>query len=155
MYIVEVSTKTKFKIEIIPLVVSDYKFLPKKRYFFDWKTEEAFENFKLRIVGTKVVLGIISLQRIPEEWRVHVRLLTVSKENSGHQKQFDRIAGNLLAHAAKMAVQEYAEFACVSLKPKTKIFKHYIDKYKMKITGATLSIEVPEILDLINYYDHD
>jgi hypothetical protein len=33
------------------------------------------------------------------------------------------------------------------------IAQHYIEKYKMNITGATLSLEVPEILDLINQFD--
>lgn len=38
--------------------------------------------------------------------------------------------------------------------PLQPIAKHYIDKYQMQITGTTLSIEIPEILDLINLYDH-
>jgi len=41
------------------------------------------------------------------------------------------------------------------LKPKTEIARHYIDKYKMNITGATLSLEVPAILDLINLFDNN
>jgi len=30
-----------------------------------------------------------------------------------------------------------------------------MDKYAMRLTGMTLSIEVPEIIDLINFYDND
>ncbi|WP_146948813.1 N-acetyltransferase, partial [Cyclobacterium qasimii] len=101
------------------------------------------------------IIGLISLEKIPEEWRVHIRLLTLSKGNIGREKQFDRIAGNLIAYAARIAVKEYAEYACVSLRPKSQIAQHYIDKYNMKLTGMTLSIEVPEILDLINQYDHE
>jgi hypothetical protein len=58
-------------------------------------------------------------------------------------------------HIAKIAVREYGELACVSLKPKPQIAKHYIEKYNMNVTGITLSIEVPEIIDLINKYDKD
>jgi hypothetical protein len=43
----------------------------------------------------------------------------------------------------------------ISLRPKTEIAQHYIDKYKMNITGMTLSLEVPKILELIELYDHD
>ncbi len=39
--------------------------------------------------------------------------------------------------------------------PKSQIAQHYINKYNMNITGMTLSIEVPEIIDLINLYDND
>ncbi len=41
----------------------------------------------------------------------------------------------------------------ISLRPKTILTKHYIQKYKMKITGQVLSIEVPELIDLINEYE--
>ncbi len=153
MNIKEVSTNKIFPIDIIPIEKADYKALGKRRYFFDWKEEQNEEVYKLVIQGEKTILGLISLERIPSELRVHIRLLTVSKENKGNKKKFDKIAGNLIAHAAKIAVAEYGEWGCVSLKPKTEIARHYIEKYKMKITGATLSLEVPEILDLINLFD--
>jgi len=58
-------------------------------------------------------------------------------------------------HAAKLAVKDYGELACLSLRPKTQIAEHYIRKYGMIVTGLTLSIEVPDILTLINTYDHE
>lgn len=79
----------------------------------------------------------------------------MSSENKGKGKIFDRIAGNLIAHVAKIAVAEYGELACVSLRPKSLIAQHYIDKYNMNVTGMTFSLEVPEIINLINQYDHD
>ncbi|MFC3414838.1 hypothetical protein [Algoriphagus hitonicola] len=60
-----------------------------------------------------------------------------------------------MAFASKIAVREFGELACVSLRPKSQIIQHYIEKYMMRITGKTLSIEVPEIIDLINKYDND
>ena len=71
------------------------------------------------------------------------------------KKRYENIAANLITHVSKIALKEYAELACVSLKPKSKIAQHYIDKYDMNITGQTLSIELPEILNLIKKYDHD
>ncbi len=155
MKIKEVSTGKDFQTEIIPVEKSDYKSLVKSRYFFDWKQEQNEEVYKLVIKGENSILGLISLERAPAEWRIHIRLLTVSKENKGSKKKFDNIAGNLITHAAKIAIAEYGELACISLKPKTGIAQHYIHTYKMNITGVTLSLEVPEILDLINLYDNN
>ncbi|SHH09069.1 N-acetyltransferase [Flavobacterium johnsoniae] len=155
MTIQETSSGKIYNVEILPVEDIDFKSIDKKRFFFDWKTERAYEIYKLKIINSNDILGIISLERIPEEWRVHIRLLTVSLENKGANKIFDNIAANLITHAAKIAVAEYAELACVSLKPKSNIAQHYIDKYNMNITGMTLSLEVPEILNLINTYDNE
>ena len=154
MYVIETFNGKRHAVTIEPLEDGDFEQLDQDRYFFDWKIEQSQEVYKLRIEGTSEILGLISLQRIPSEWRVHIRLLTVSSENKGQNKKFDKVAGNLIVHAAKIAVQDYAEMACVSLRPKSEIAQHYIDKYKMRTTGLTLSIEVPEILDLIKDYDH-
>ncbi|WP_291285283.1 N-acetyltransferase [Flavobacterium sp.] len=155
MTIQETSSGKIYNVEILPVEDIDFKSIDKKRYFFDWKTEKAYEIYKLKIINSNDILGIISLERIPQEWRIHIRLLTVSLENKGTNKKFDNIAANLITHAAKIAVAEYAELACVSLKPKSNIAQHYIDKYNMNITGMTLSLEVPEILNLINTYDNE
>lgn len=155
MTIQETSSGKIYNVEILPLEDIDFKSIDKKRYFFDWKTEKTYEIYKLKIINSNDILGIISLERIPEEWRIHIRLLTVSLENKGANKKFDNIAANLITHAAKIAVAEYAELACVSLKPKSNIAQHYIDKYNMNITGMTLSLEVPEILNLMKTYDNE
>ena len=155
MKIVDTSNGKEYPIEILPVESEDFKSLGKVRYFFDWRIERNQEVYKLQMTGSSDILGLVSLERIPNEWRIHIRLLTVSKENKGNGKKYDKIAGNLIAHVAKIAVLEFGELACVSLKPKSQIARHYIDKYNMKVTGLTLSIEMPEILDLINLYDHD
>ncbi len=155
MNIIEVATGQSHLIEIAPVQKSDFKKLPANRYFFDWNEEAAFEIFKLTIKGKDDILGLISFERIPDEVRIHVRLLTASVENVGAAKIYDRIIGNLLAYLAKLAVLDFGEWACISLRPKTQIAQHYIDKYKMNVTGVTLSLEVPEIFELIELYDHD
>lgn len=155
MNIVEISTGKIFAVLILLVEPADYKSLGRKRYYFDWHSERNQEVYKLCKVGSDDILGLISLERIPDEWRIHIRLLTVSKENKGKGKIFDNITGNLIAFAAKTAVREYGELACISLRPKSQIVQHYIDKYNMNITGMTLSIEMPEILDLIRKYGHE
>jgi hypothetical protein len=155
MVIVEVLTGKAYPIEVLPVESGDYKSFSKSRYFFDWKEEKNQEVYKLVIKGQNDVLGLVSIERIPSEWRVHIRLLTVSKENAGSEKRFENIAGNLISYATKIAVADFGELACVSLRPKSSIAKHYIDKYNMNITGMTLSLEVPEIINLINQFDND
>lgn len=155
MKITNTSTGEKHSVEILPVEIDEFKTLRKDRYFFDWKIEKNQEVYKLQIKGSSDILGLVSIERIPQEWRIHIRLLTVSKENTGNGKKYNKIAGNLIAFVAKIAIREFGELACVSLRPKSQIAQHYIDKYNMNITGMTLSIEVPEIIDLINLYDND
>lgn len=155
MTIIDTSTGEKHSVDILPVEIDEFKTLRKERYFFDWKIEKNHEVFKLLIKGSSDILGLVSIERIPQAWRIHIRFLTVSKENKGDEKKYDKIAGNLIAFAAKIAIREFGELACVSLRPKSQIAQHYIEKYNMNITGMTLSIEVPEIIDLINLYDND
>lgn len=155
MKIIDTSTGEKYSVDILPVEIDEFKTLRKDRYFFNWKIEKNQEVYKLLIKGSSDILGLISVERIPQEWRMHIRLLTVSKENKGREKKYDKIAGNLIAFVAKIAIREFGELACVSLRPKSQIAQHYIDKYNMNITGMTLSLEVPEIIDLINLYDND
>lgn len=155
MKITDTSTGEKHSVDILPVEIDEFKTLRKDRYFFDWRIEKNQEVYKLLIKGSSDILGLVSIERVPQEWRIHIRLLTVSKENKGNEKKYDKIAGNLIAFAAKIAIREFGELACVSLRPKSQIAQHYIDKYNMNITGMTLSIEVPEIIDLINLYDNE
>ncbi|MCG8307929.1 MAG: N-acetyltransferase [Cytophagales bacterium] len=155
MKIIDTSTGEKHSVDILPVEMDEFKTLRKDRYFFDWKIEKNQEVYKLQTKGSSDILGLVSIERIPQEWRIHIRLLTVSKENKGNEKKYDKIAENLIAFVAKIAIREFGELACVSLRPKSQIAQHYIDKYNMNITGMTLSIEVPEIIDLINLYDNE
>ncbi len=153
MYITDVKSGKRHDIVISPIEPEDFKFITKKEYFFNWKLEKDYEICKLRIIDQSEILGLVSFESIPDEWRIHIRLLSVSNQNKGKNKEYERVVGNLLTYLSKIAIREYGELACVSLKPKGAIAQHYIDKYGMNITGATLSIELMEILDLIKKYD--
>lgn len=155
MIVISAADGKEYKVEIEAVQANDYKSNMKSRFFFDWKEEQSQEVYKLNIVGSNDILGLVSVERIPEEWRIHIRLITVSRENKGSAKEYKNIAVNLITFISKIAVREYGELGCVSLKPKGAIARHYIDKYGMNITGMTLSVEIDEILELINIYDHD
>ena len=155
MKIINTSTGERHAIDILPVQFGEFKTLKKERYFFNWQTEQNHEVYKLQVKDSLDILGLISIERIPQEWRIHIRLLTVSKENKGHQKEYDHITGNLIAFVAKIAIREYGELACVSLRPKSQIAQHYMNRYNMNKTGLTLSIDVPAIIDLVTSYDND
>lgn len=155
MKVVKVSSNKKFEIDISRVDKADLDTITSKRHFFDWKKEKAYEISKLTIAGKKDILGLVSFECIDEEKRIHIRLLAASEENVGKDKIYDDIIGNLLAYVARQAVLKYAEWACISLRPKTQLADHYIKKYKMNTTGITLSLEVPEILELIERYSYE
>lgn len=155
MVIISCVDGEEHKVEIDFVQESDYKLITKSRYFFDWKSERRQEVYKIKVVGSGDILGLVSIDRIPEEWRSHIRLITVSKENKGRDKDYENIAGNLITFVSKIALREYGELACVSLKPKEAIAQHYIDKFGMNRTGMMLSVEIKEILEMIKIYDHD
>lgn len=155
MRIVNSTTGENFRVEVVPVEDEDFMRLTKKRYFFDWKEEKGQEVYKLTKVDSSDILGLVSIERIPDEWRIHIRLLTVSRENRGSDKVFKRIAGDLITFIAKIAVMEYGELACVSLKPEDALARHYMNRYGMNRTGLVLSVEISEIRDLIKTYDHE
>ena len=154
MYIIDVRTQKHFDVEITSIEPQDFKEITKKKYFFNWKLEKDFEIYKVTKVDDSKILGLVSIERIPEEWRIHIRLLSVSAVNKGKQKLYERIVGNMLTFISKLAIKEFAELACVSLKPKSSIAQHYIETYGMNITGVTLSLELAEIINLIEKYDN-
>ena len=152
MKVVEVRTGHVILVEIIPAELSDLK---NENFHFDWMKEVNNQVFKLRILKTHEILGLKSLEIISREKYIKIRLLEVSPENRGSNKKIELIASNLIAFASKLAVYNFAEDACVVIRPKTLVSKHYQEKYKMKQQGRLLSLEVPEILEVINMYDHD
>lgn len=153
MKMTEVKTEKEYEIEISPVEAVDFKLITKKKYFFNWKLEKEYELLKLTLKRQKEILGLASFELIPEEWRIHIRLISVSIENKASDKIYKGIVGNLLTYISKLAIKEFAELACVSLKPKGAIAQHYVDEYGMNITGATLSLELLEILALIKKFD--
>ena len=155
MYIIDVKTGSKHEVEVNSVEPEDYKLITKKEFFFNWKLEKDYEVYKISIKGDSKILGLVSVERIMDEFRIHIRLLTVSSLNKGRRKQYQRIVGNLLTFISKIAVKEFAELACVSLKPKEAVAQHYIDTYGMNITGATLSIEILEIFELLKRFDNE
>lgn len=160
MTVREVSTGRDVRISIGALERSDLKKLTRKRYFFDWKV--LFDTgyiYKLCLKGDDDVKGLMLVKDYPEEYRIEVKLLAASRENvifeneSGKKvKEYDGIAGNLLAYAARIALTRYGEKACVSLVPKTSLKHHYMKEYGMLDAGLSVYLELNSLLQIIKKF---
>ena len=153
MHIVHISSKEKLAIRVTEVAEDDYARITKKRFSFDWKQEKENDVYKLTIDGQNDILGLISLLMVDEEERIEIKLLAVSSENIGANKTYENIAGSLIAFAARLAIKGYGVNAAISLIPKTKLAKHYINKYGFETAGKSLFMEGQNLLKLLHEYD--
>ena len=155
MEITEVATGRKHRVQIDPVASTDYKRITKSRYFFNWKDFKSTNVFKLTIEGSSDILGLVSLIDHKGEPRVEIKLLAVSEENvtlKRKVKQYEDIAGCLIAYACRRSINLFAENACVSLKPKTNLKKHYEKKYGMIRTGGSWCLLGQDLLNVLHKY---
>jgi len=156
MFIVEHRSTGKIVQAIIQSIEKDdYNHLSKDRYWFNWREEKKYEVYKLTLENNQDILGLIALERFPQESRIQIRLLAVSKENRGTRGQYLNIAGDLIAYAAHQAHQAYGEWACISLVPKTELINHYMNEYSFRRAGTSLYLDGTGLVELINRFNHD
>jgi len=153
MYVIEKKSGAICDVDFSKLDYLELDLLVKYDFIFDWNEEVSFEIYRLTLTQNGKTLGLISIEMMESEYRIHIRLLSASSDNIGRNKRYDRIVGCMISQVGMIAIQKFGELACVSLRPKSVLTKHYIQKYRMKITGQLLSIEVPELIDLINEYE--
>lgn len=145
-------TSVESNAHITSVAKEDYNKITEERYWFNWKAETGYDVYKICKSGSSDILGLISLDKHPEESRIEIRLLAVSKENRGKERIFNKIVGNLIAYACYMAMEKYGILSCVSLKPKTILITHYMSKYGFKSAGMRLYIDGERMQDLIERY---
>lgn len=152
--------RTDIEVIIEPLSAGDLKKITKKRYFFNWKKDlEKALLYKLRIKDDNDIKGVMALVDYPHESRIEIQLLAASAENvilehekGEKQKDYENIAGNLIAWAARMAIAKYGINACLSLKPKTKLKSHYLAEYGMLDAGLHVFLEGSSLHTIIANY---
>lgn len=159
MKILELGTGEEKEITITLVEAADLRKLTKKRYFFDWKAVLPEAGlYKLQLKGDEDIKGVMALIDYPKERRLEIKLLAASRENvifkkdRIKQKEYERIAGNLIAFAARVAVSKYGSGACVSLLPKTELKLHYMREYGMMDGGYQVFLELRPLHDLIEKY---
>ena len=93
----------------------------------------------------------MSLVVVRSEFRVEIRLLESAKPNVGIEKEYDRIAGCLIAFACRLAFKlGFGGF--VSLVPKTELIRHYMTKYHLFQMGKHLATDGENSVNLIAAY---
>ncbi|MBO9613112.1 MAG: N-acetyltransferase [Dyadobacter sp.] len=145
--------------ERLPAVISrlsrkEVMLVGKKQFHFDWKTEALYEVYGLKLVRSREILGLISLDYQASNRAIEIRLIANASEHTGRRKRYERIAGSLIAFACSKSVEAgFGGF--VYLRPKTKIIDHYRSEYGFKYTGFSMIIEGSNSEILINRYHED
>lgn len=124
-----------------------------KGFLFDWT--EVFENYellyKLILKNSGEILGLLCLEDLREEFRVHIKLVEVRIDHTGKDKKIDKVAGCMIAFACEESFKKkYGGF--VSLLPKTRLIKHYMKKYGFAQYGRLLGIEGLDSRQLLQKY---
>ena len=131
---------------------NDWESIQKNDAFqFDWKAEKDHPAYKIRLESEEEILGLISVEDIPKEFRIHIRLIEINLKDVGKHKRYDRIAGCLFAFICNLSFQkDYGGY--ISLQPKTELLEQYVSKYGFQRLGKNLFIELGASESLINKY---
>jgi hypothetical protein len=135
------------------VIESDYTVIANgNEYIFDWKLERYNDVYKIYLKSEQNnILGLISLEDYPDEYRVNINLLETSKPNKGKAKVIDNIAGCLIGFAIFLAFERGYE-GTVTLEPKGVLVSHYKKKYGFEEAGYFLLIDGQSAINLINKY---
>ena len=130
----------------------DWKIIAKdKRFGFKWIKEKKQIVHKIRLSVEKQILGLLSIEDIPKELRLHIRLIEVNSNDIGRQKEYENIAGCLIAFTCKQSFKKnYDGF--VSLYSKTELKRLYTEKYGFEELGMNLYTELSNSEELIKKY---
>jgi len=116
-----------FQTEVILLSKSDLKDITKKNgWNFDWKSEFndiKKEVYKLTIEhNPNIIQGLLSITI--EADHIYMNLLESSPFNTGKNKLYEGVAGNLVVYACKLSFQKgFGGF--VAFTAKTQLIEHY------------------------------
>lgn len=147
-------TGESFPTEVRRLTLLQARKLVKKKWQFDWEVEAGDgdrEVGQLNTVGNRsVVHGLISLEMMRDV--VYMHLLESSALNKGRNKQYQGVAGNLLAYAC-MRSFELGYDGIVSFVSKTKLVDHYIEALgATQLSGNKLYIGTENAQKLVKRY---
>jgi len=151
MWVVDKVSGHRVKTRVVEVMPIQLKRLSKSDFRFDWLKVDCDEIYQLVISADGYILGMMALKVIAEELRIEICLLEVSASNVGKGKEFENIAGILLAHACKLSFK-YGFFGFISLIPKTALVSHYKKKYGFVSYGTHLGMDLERSEKLINKY---
>ncbi|MFX1703522.1 hypothetical protein PV783_06195 [Chitinophaga sp. CC14] len=153
MKIIEKSSGISIDVLIQLIEKEDFKTVSGEWFSFDWKKlVKSSEVYKLVLPPEHNILGLVCLIYYPEEERVEIKLLEVSRQYVGRNGPYEGIAGCMIAFAGRTALARYGPYACVSLVPKTALKKHYMKKYGMLDAGWQLYLDLDALNNIVAKY---
>ncbi len=152
MYVVHTQSGERIAATVRKLNIKEIAEINKtKRFDFNWNNEKGYEVYQLTIEGQKQPIGLMSLADRPDDFAYEIRLLASSLENIGSEKQYQSIAGCLIAFACRKAfVAGYGGYVC--LRSKTELKNHYREIYGFVSTKMFLVTDGGNSLSLIKKY---
>lgn len=150
MYLIETQTKKKRRVFVNFIDEQDFKSISKSNFYFDWKKESEYDIYKLML--EEDILGLMACYTYKRDERIEIKLLSVSKENIGQNKKYDRITGTLIGFACREAIKLFGINGCVSLVPKTRLKQHYVEQYGMIDAGRHVFLEGEQLLKMVKKY---
>lgn len=150
-----VQSGDRFQTEISLLISEELKNVTKKNgWKFDWKKEfkqPEREVYKLTIVNnSEIIQGLVSLEMKSDH--VFIHLIESSPFNTGKNKVYLGVPGNLVAFACKLSFQRGGD-GYVAFIAKTTLIDHYIKSLGAIHFGGHLMIITTETaLKLIGKY---
>ena len=135
-------TGDSFPTEVSRLTKTDLKQVTKKNgWTFNWKSElddNTRKVYKLTISNNpNIIQGILSLTIEPDH--IYMDLLKSAPFNTGRNKMYEGVAGNLVAYACKVSFQNGFD-GYLSFTAKTKLIDHYIKTLEAYHFGRHLMI---------------
>ena len=152
MFLINRKTRQKILCEIVEISENELSdILEENNFEFDWQQETEYDLYALKIWGNKNTVGLMALKDVKDELRIEIILLESSKDNIGTSKNYDNIAGCLIAWACRLAfIRGY--FGFVSLIPKTRLIEYYKNAYGFEQFGRQLAVDTEQSYRLIKQY---
>ena len=152
MFLINRKNGQKILCELVDISESELSDILKENNFeFDWQQETQYDLYALKILDNKNTVGLMALKDVKDELRIEIILLESSKDNIGTSKNYDNIAGCLIAWACRLAfIRGY--FGFVSLIPKTRLIEYYKNAYGFEQFGRQLAVDTEQSYRLIKKY---
>jgi len=146
MVVLHVKSHKEVEVEISRLSRVDFGLLKKSKAFeFDWSAYSHYDVYKLILKETREILGLMCLEDKSDTAFncTEIVLLETRPDQRGAGKTYDRIAGCLIAFAAREAFKNGYE-GWIFLIAKSQIAQLYHDKYGFEDIGGinTLAIRM-------------
>jgi hypothetical protein len=158
--IVEVASGTSFETDLVLVGPDEIKKVHKKdKWRFNWKREFKEENhqlYKLVLDGDIQIQGLDSLQPMAQDLFIEMHLIENAPHNFGEDKQYEGVAGNMVAFACKRSF-ELGFDGFVAFTAKTKLVDHYIETLGAQVIYSQdrMGIFTPAAQNLVSLYYKD